>query len=40
MWDRKFTPDNYLYLDKDKSRELFEYGWMDTEKIRIHLFQK
>lgn len=40
MWDRKFTPDNYLYLDKDKSRELFEYGWMDTEKNKDSLISK
>jgi hypothetical protein len=40
MWDRKFTPDNYLYLDKDKSRELFEYGWMDTEKNKDLLISK
>lgn len=40
MWDRKFTPDNYLYLDKDKSRELFEYGWMDTEKNKDTLISK
>jgi hypothetical protein len=40
MWDRKFTPDNYLYLDKDKSRELFEYGWVDTEKNKDSLISK
>jgi len=40
MWGRKFTPDNYLYLDKDKSRELFEYGWMDTEKNKDALISK
>jgi len=32
MWNRKFSPDSYLYIDKNKSRELFELGWMDTEK--------
>jgi len=37
MWGRKFEMSNYLQLDKKKSRELFEYGWQDTEKNRMRL---
>jgi len=32
MWGRQFTRKELLYLDKDKSRELFINGWEDTEK--------
>ena len=32
MWGRQFTRKELLYLDKDKSRELFNNGWEDTEK--------
>ena len=32
MWGRNFSPENYLYIDKDKSRKLFQQGWEDTEK--------
>ena len=31
MWGRQFTRKELLYLDKDKSRELFNNGWEDTE---------
>ena len=34
MWGRQFTRKELLYLDKDKSRELFNYGWEDTEKYK------
>ena len=37
MWGRKFEMSNYLYLDKEKSRELFEYGWQDTHNNRMKL---
>lgn len=37
MWGRNFELSNYLYLDKDKSRELFEYGWQDTHNNRMKL---
>lgn len=37
MWGRKFDLSNYLYLDKQKSRELFEYGWEDTDKNKMKL---
>tara|TARA_B100000795_G_C22806649_1_gene445392 strand:- start:14169 stop:14891 length:723 start_codon:yes stop_codon:yes gene_type:complete len=40
MWNRKFTSENYLYVDKDNSRKLFEYGWMDTEKNKEELISK
>lgn len=40
MWDRKFEPNNYLYIDKEKSRELFEYGWKDTEKNKDKIISK
>ena len=32
MWGRKFTLNNYIYSDRDISRQLFEQGWKDTEK--------
>ena len=31
MWGRQFTRKELLYLDKDKSRELFTNGWEDTK---------
>jgi len=31
MWGRQFTRKEFLYLDKDKSRELFKNGWEDTK---------
>ena len=40
MWGRKFEPNNYLYIDKDKSRELFELGWNDTEKNKEKIISK
>jgi hypothetical protein len=39
MWGRKFELSNYLYLDKKKSRELFEYGWEDTDKNKMNLLR-
>ena len=32
MWGRNFTSPNFLFLDKNKSKELFKYGWDDTYK--------
>lgn len=40
MWGRKFEPNNYLYIDKDKSRELFELGWKDTENNKEEIISK
>jgi hypothetical protein len=40
IWGRKFEPNNYLYIDKDKSRELFELGWKDTEKNKEEIISK
>lgn len=40
MWGRKFELNNYLYIDKDKSRELFELGWKDTEKNKKEIISK
>ena len=40
MWGRKFKPNNYLYIDKEKSRELFELGWNDTEKNKKEIISK
>jgi hypothetical protein len=37
MWGRKFDNTNFLYIDKKKSRELFEYGWEDADKNRLEL---
>jgi hypothetical protein len=34
MWGRQFTCKELLYLDKDRSRELFNNGWEDTEKYK------
>ena len=32
MWDRNFHITNHLYTNKQISRDLFNYGWIDTEK--------
>jgi hypothetical protein len=40
MWGRKFNSNNYLYIDKEKSRELFELGWKDTEKNKKEIISK
>ena len=40
MWDRKFKSDSYLYIDKDKSRELFKQGWEDTHDNKDKLISK
>ena len=32
MWGSTFSAENYIYIDKDKSRKLFQQGWEDTEK--------
>tara|TARA_B110000483_G_scaffold117882_1_gene142539 strand:+ start:35 stop:760 length:726 start_codon:yes stop_codon:yes gene_type:complete len=40
MWGRKFTPDSYLYIDKDKSRELFKQGWDDTHMNKDKIISK
>lgn len=40
MWDRKFKPDSYLYIDKDKSRELFKQGWEDTHDNKDKIISK
>ena len=40
IWGRKFKPNNYLYIDKEKSRELFELGWNDTEKNKKEIISK
>lgn len=40
MWNRNFSPESYLYIDKDKSRELFELGWEDTEKNKEEIISK
>ena len=33
MGHRKFNLDDYLYLDKNKSLQLFNYGWNDCQEI-------
>jgi len=40
MWDRKFKSDNCLYIDKDKSRELFKQGWEDTHMNKDKIISK
>jgi hypothetical protein len=43
MWGRQFSKNSLMYLDKDRSRKLFKYGWEDTEKNKdsvIKLFNK
>jgi hypothetical protein len=39
MWGRKFNMNNYLYTNKQISRELFNYGWDDTHKNKNDLFK-
>ena len=38
MWGRKFPMNNYLYTNKQISRELFNYGWEDTRNNKNELF--
>ena len=33
MANRKFNYNDYLFLDKNKSEKLFNYGWNDCENI-------
>ena len=39
MWGRKFPMNNYLYTNKQISRELFNYGWEDTRNNKNELFK-
>jgi len=39
MWGRKFPISNYIYTNKQISRELFNYGWEDTRKNINELFK-
>lgn len=39
MWGRKFPINNYIYTNKEISRELFNYGWEDTRKNINELFK-
>jgi hypothetical protein len=39
MWGRKFDMNNYLYTNKQISRDLFNYGWEDTHKNKNELFK-
>lgn len=39
MWGRKFNMNNYLYTNKQISRDLFNYGWEDTHKNKNELFK-
>ena len=39
MWGRKFSMNNYLYTNKQISRDLFNYGWEDTRKNKNELFK-
>ncbi len=39
MWGRKFNMGNYLYTNKQISRDLFNYGWEDTHKNKNELFR-
>lgn len=39
MWGREFSLINYVYTNKQISRELFNYGWTDTEKNINELFK-
>lgn len=32
MWGRKFNLSNFVYIDRETSRELFKQGWEDTER--------
>jgi len=40
IWGRNFAPENYIYMNKEKSRELFEYGWVDTENNKDKIISK
>jgi hypothetical protein len=33
MANRKFDVRNYLYINKNTSKKLFNYGWNDCENI-------
>lgn len=37
MWNRKFNLNDYINLNYDTSKILFEYGWNDTIKNIIHI---
>jgi hypothetical protein len=39
IWGRKFNMNNYLYTNKQISRDLFNYGWEDTHKNKNELFK-
>ena len=39
IWGREFPLINYVYTNKQISRELFNYGWIDTEKNINELFK-
>lgn len=39
IWGRKFNIGNYLYTNKQISRDLFNYGWEDTHKNKNELFR-
>ena len=39
MWGRKFPMNNYLYTNKQISRDLFNYGWEDTRINKNELFK-
>jgi hypothetical protein len=33
MANRKFDFRNYLYINKNTSKKLFDYGWHDFKKL-------
>jgi hypothetical protein len=39
IWGREFPLINYVYTNKQISRDLFNYGWIDTEKNINELFK-
>jgi len=39
IWGREFPFINYVYTNKQISRDLFNYGWTDTEKNINELFK-
>jgi hypothetical protein len=39
MWGRHFPISNYVYTNKQISRDLFNYGWEDTRKNKNELFK-
>jgi hypothetical protein len=39
IWGREFSFINYVYTNKQISRDLFNYGWTDTEKNINELFK-